>query len=84
MRHQPASLQPVAIDPQRTIGDKRSGVASRAQERRMRGELTILGIFVLAIAQLFAGDSPRSRQIAYGLFGLGAVMAMVIAVRGSL
>ena len=39
---------------------------------------------MLAIAQLFAGDSPRSRQIAYGLFGLGAVMAMVIAVRGSL
>jgi uncharacterized membrane protein YuzA (DUF378 family) len=50
----------------------------------MRGELTILGIFLLAVVQWFAGDSPRSRRIAYGLFGLGAAMVLVIAVRGSL
>ena len=50
----------------------------------MRGELTILGIFLLAGVQWFAGDSPRSRQIAYGLFGLGVAMVLVIAVRGSL
>jgi uncharacterized membrane protein YuzA (DUF378 family) len=50
----------------------------------MHGELTILGIFLLAIAQWFAGDSPGARRIAYGLFGLGAAMALVIAVRGSL
>jgi di/tricarboxylate transporter len=49
----------------------------------MRGELTILGIVLLAIAQWYASDSPRSRRIAYGLFGLGAAIAVVIAVRGS-
>ena len=48
----------------------------------MRGELTILGIFLLAIAQWYASDSPRSRQIAYGLFGLAAAIAVVMAVRG--
>jgi uncharacterized membrane protein YuzA (DUF378 family) len=50
----------------------------------MRGELTIFGVLLLAVAQWFAGDSPRSRRIAYGLFGLAAAMAIVMAVRGSL
>jgi hypothetical protein len=49
----------------------------------MKGELTILGIVVLAIAQWYASDSPRSRQIAYGLFGLAAAIAVVLVVRGS-
>jgi di/tricarboxylate transporter len=50
----------------------------------MRGEFTILGIFLLAIAQWYASDSPRSRQIAYGLFGLAAAIAVIMAVRGPL
>jgi uncharacterized membrane protein YuzA (DUF378 family) len=49
----------------------------------MKGELTILGLLMLAIAQWYAGDSPRSRRIAYGLFGLAAAIAVVMAVRGS-
>jgi len=48
----------------------------------MKGELTILGILMLAVAQWYASDSPRSRKIAYGLFGLGAAVAVVLAVRG--
>jgi hypothetical protein len=50
----------------------------------MRGELTILGVLMLATAQYFAGDDPRSRRIAYGLFGLGVAMAVFMVVRGSL
>jgi uncharacterized membrane protein YuzA (DUF378 family) len=50
----------------------------------MRGELTILGILMLAVAQWYAGDSPRSRKIAYGLFGLAAAIAVVMVVHGSL
>jgi hypothetical protein len=50
----------------------------------MRGELTILGILMLAIAQWYASDSPRSRKIAYGLFGLAAAIAVVLFARGSL
>ena len=50
----------------------------------MKGELTILGILMLAVAQWYASDSPRSRKIAYGLFGLGAAVAVVLAVRGPL
>ena len=50
----------------------------------MRGELTIFGVLLLAVAQWFAGDSPRSRRIAYGLFGLCAAMAIFFAVHGSL
>jgi len=50
----------------------------------MRGELTILGLFLLAVAQWYAGDSPRSRRIAYGLFGLAAAAAVVFVVRGSI
>jgi len=50
----------------------------------MKGELTILGILMLAVAQWYASDSPRSRKIAYGLFGLAAAIAVVMAVRGSL
>jgi len=38
---------------------------------------------MLAVAQWYAGDSPRSRQIAYGLFGLAAAIAVVLVVRGS-
>lgn len=49
----------------------------------MKGELTILGLLMLAIAQWYAGDSPRSRKIAYGLFGLAAAVAVVLVVRGS-
>jgi uncharacterized membrane protein YuzA (DUF378 family) len=49
----------------------------------MKGELTILGILMLAIAQWYAGDSPRSRRIAYGLFGLAAAIALVFFARGS-
>jgi hypothetical protein len=50
----------------------------------MRGELTILGILMLAVAQWYASDSPRSRKIAYGLFGLAATVAVVLVARGSL
>ena len=50
----------------------------------MRGELTILGILMLAVAQWYAGDSPRSRKIDYGLFGLAAAIAAVLFTRGSL
>jgi len=50
---------------------------------RMKGELTILGILMLAIAQWYAGDSPRSSKIAYGLFGLAAAIAVVLFARGS-
>ena len=50
----------------------------------MKGELTILGLLMLAIAQWYAGDSPRSRRIAYGLFGLAATIAIVLVARGSL
>jgi hypothetical protein len=49
----------------------------------MRGELTILGILMLAIAQWYASDSPRSRKFAYGLFGLAAAIAVVLVMRGS-
>jgi hypothetical protein len=49
----------------------------------MKGELTILGILMLAVAQWYASDSPRSRQIAYGLFGLAAAIAVVLFARGS-
>jgi hypothetical protein len=38
---------------------------------------------MLAIAQWYASDSPRSRKIAYGLFGLAAAVAVVLVVRGS-
>lgn len=51
---------------------------------RMRGELTVLGILMFATAQWYAGDSPRSRRIAYGLFGLAAAIAVVLFARGSL
>jgi len=51
---------------------------------RMKGELTILGIFMLAVAQWYASDNPRSRKIAYGLFGLAAAIAVVMVVHGSL
>jgi di/tricarboxylate transporter len=50
---------------------------------RMKGELTILGILMLAVAQWYASDSPRSRKIAYGLFGLAAAIAVVLVARGS-
>jgi hypothetical protein len=50
----------------------------------MKGELTILGLFVLAVAQWYASDSPRSRRFAYGLFGLAAAAAVVLVARGSL
>ena len=49
----------------------------------MRGELTVLGILMFAIAQWYASDSPRSRKIAYGLFGLAAAVAVVLFARGS-
>ena len=49
----------------------------------MKGELTVLGILMLAIAQWYAGDSPNSRRIAYGLFGLAAAIAVVLFARGS-
>ena len=48
----------------------------------MRGELTILGVLVLAVAQWYSGDSLRSRRIAYGLFGLAAAMVLVFLIRG--
>ncbi len=38
---------------------------------------------MLAVAQWYASDSPRSRQIAYGLFGLAAAIAVVLFARGS-
>ena len=50
----------------------------------MKGELTILGLLMLAIAQWYASDSPRSRRIAYGLFGLAGAIAVVLLARGSL
>jgi hypothetical protein len=53
------------------------------QDSRMKGELTILGILMLAVAQWYASNSPRSRKIAYGLFGLAAAIAVVLVVRGS-
>jgi hypothetical protein len=50
----------------------------------MRGELTIVGLFLLAVAQWCASDTPRSRRFAYGLFGLAAAAAIVLVARGSL
>ena len=50
----------------------------------MKGELTILGLLMLAVAQWYASNSPGSRRLAYGLFGLAAAVAVVLFARGSL
>ena len=66
------------------VGPQNARIRIVAGDSPMRGELTILGILMLAIAQWYASDSPGSRKIAYGLFGLAAAIGVVMVVRGSL